>query len=156
MRSDETRAEEAMDIFLLLLACPFLIAHHYLCKLRLYRWLCGGHWERWDCGGPGNPAGGWLWFRGKREECYRMTGEKPLGLRGSPYCEEEGKRAYEQWIYCKCGRDLTRAPGVHGAYEGDPETSAVFGYSCPCGRWPRFMWGFGWHYLGDARELSLP
>ena len=132
------------------LFAPLFILDHYLSYLWPYRRVWGGHWEKWHLGDPCN---GSMWVRIKREECYRMTGEHPGGLqRGNPYCEEKGQPAYETAVYCKCGRDLSRAPGVAAAYEGDPDTSAIIGYSCPCGRWPRFLWGFGWEYLGDARD----
>ncbi len=81
-----------------------------------------------------------------------MTGKRPGGIeRGNPYCEEKGVHVYDNAVYCKCGRDLTRAPGVAGSYED--ETQEVYLYSCPCGRWPRFLFGppvpF---FLGDGRD----
>ena len=73
-------------------------------------------------------------------------------MRGKPYCEEKGRPAYGNAVYCKCDRELMRAPGVRGAYEDESEE--VYVYSCPCGRWPRF--NFVWYpcpvYLGDARS----
>jgi len=83
-----------------------------------------------------------------------MTGNHPGGIvRGKPYCEENGGPAYSNAVYCTCNRDLTRAPGVYGAYENESED--IYVYSCPCGRWPRFS--FGLYpvpvYLGDAREV---
>jgi hypothetical protein len=118
--------------------------------LWIWRRLRGGHWECWQVD---HPVCGETWERTTRDECYRLTGKHPGGLiRGNPYCEEKGKVAFDTAVYCKCGRDLSRAPGVAGAHEGDPKTSAIYGYSCPCGRWPRFLWGFGWEYLGDSRD----
>jgi hypothetical protein len=134
------------------LVIPLYALHHSLSYLRLYRWALGGHWEHWQLGDPVN---GTIWERIPRDKCYRLTGERTCSLhRGSAYCEERGEAAYGSAVYCKCGRDLSRAPGVHGAYEGDPDTSAVYGYSCPCGRWPRFVSGLGWQYIGDANEES--
>jgi len=143
-----------MRTILFFLAAPFMLMDHCLSYLRVYRWFWGGHWEHWLLGGPCN---GDIWVRIKREDCHRMTGERPKGLglwRGTAYCEERGQATYPTYTLCECGRDLTRAPGAVRSYEGDPETSAVIGYSCPCGRWPRFLWGFGWEYLGDAREVG--
>jgi hypothetical protein len=137
-----------METILLVLLSPFMVIDHCLSDFRLYRRIWGGHWEK-----RLYPFGGVLWVRIKREDCYRMTGIRPAGIvGGSPYCEETGKAAYEGYIHCKCGRDLTRAPGVMGAHEGDPKTSSIYGYSCPCGRWPRFLWDLGWQYLGDSRD----
>jgi len=134
------------------LAVPVYVLHHSLSYLRIYRWALGGHWEHWHLGDPVN---GTIWERIPKNKCFRMTGERTSSLfRGNPRCEEHGKAAYPTYTLCKCGRDLTRAPGVAGAYEGDPKTSDTIGYSCPCGRWPRFFWGFGWQYLGDSRDKS--
>lgn len=131
---------------------PIWIIDYALSHLRLYRWARGGHWEHWHLGDPVN---GTIWERIPKDKCYRLTGERTCSLhRGSAYCEERGQAAYPTYTLCECGRDLTRAPGAVRSYEGDPETSAVIGYSCPCGRWPRFLWGFGWEYLGDAREVG--
>ena len=142
-----------MNTFLLVLFSPILIIDHCLSYLRLYRWLWGGHWERWDSGGPGNPAGGLVWIRVKKEACYRMTGKRPGALRGTPFCEEKGRHAYDSQVFCQCGRDLSRAPGVHGSYED--EDQQVFVYSCPCGRWPRFLMDAPVPlYLGDVRSVS--
>jgi len=140
-----------MPMWLLVILSPFLIIHHTLCSLMPYRWLLGGHWERWCVDWP---VCGDMWIRMKPEECYRMTGKHPGGLiRGRPYCEEGGWDAYDNATYCKCGRDLTRAPGVVGSYEDEEKN--VFSYSCPCGCWPRFLFGPPTAvYLGDSRDDS--
>lgn len=136
---------------LLLLFAPLFIIDHYLSFSKTYRRLWGGHWERQTIGAP---CHGTIWVRMKREECYRMTGNHPGGIvRGKPYCEEKGEAAYGNALYCKCNRELSRAPGVHGSYED--ETNQVFVYSCPCGRWPRFLMDAPVPiYLGDIRSVS--
>lgn len=138
-----------MRTILLILAAPIFIIDHYLSYLRIYRWLWGGHWERWALG---DPCHGWIWYRITRKRCYRMTGEHPGGIeRGRPYCEERGRAAYDGAVYCKCGRDLSRAPGVYGSYEDE----SVYCYSCPCGRWPRFLFGPPAPiYIGDVKETG--
>ena len=141
-----------MRLFLLVLFSPLFIIDHYLSFLKSYRGLWGGHWERQTLG---DPCHGEIWVRMKSEECYRMTGNHPGGIvRGKPYCEEKGRPAYGNAVYCKCNRELSRAPGVHGAYEDKDET--VFVYSCPCGRWPRFAFGIYPVpvYIGDAQDTA--
>lgn len=142
---------DTLESILLVLVAPFLIMAHYLSFLWIYRRIRGGHWEHQRLGAP---CDGLIWVRMKRKDCYRMTGKRPGGLVvGDPYCEEKGEPAYGGACYCECGRDLTRAPGVVGSYEGDQNTSEVFGYSCPCGRWPRFLFGPpAAIYLGDSRD----
>jgi hypothetical protein len=126
----------------------------FFSRIWIWRWLRGGHWEQWSLEKPFNRL--IVWERVPKGECFRLTGKRPCVMyRGSPYCEEKGRDAYNGATYCECGRDLTRAPGVHGSYDGDPDTSTVFTYSCPCGRWPRFHYGPPAPiYLGDAKERT--
>jgi hypothetical protein len=136
-----------MRTLLFVLLSPILIIDHYLSFLQSYRRLWGGHWERWELR---HPCSGRIWVRMKQEDCFRMTGKKPGGLQcGTPRCEPVPDIA----VYCECGRDLIRAPGVYGAYRDGVERGSVYDYSCPCGRWPSFLFGPPAPiYLGDARD----